>query len=55
MEPTTALDQILDDSDYNNSEGYSSDEGEGYPEDTTLLVDMLDLYQVCCRHSWLGI
>ena len=51
MEPTTALDQILDDSDYNESDGYSSEEGEDYPEDTTLQADMLDLYQVCFHHS----
>jgi len=48
MESTAASNQILDDSDYNDSEGYSLDEEQGYPEDTTLLVYMLGLYQVCC-------
>ena len=46
MEPTAALTQIFEEDDYNDSDGDSSEEEEGYPECVSYEADMLDRYQV---------
>ena len=47
MESSAALQEILDDSDYNFSEGDTSDEEESRLDNSGLSVDYLELAQVC--------
>ena len=44
MELTAALTQIFEEDDYNDSDGDSSEEEEGYPECDSYEADMLDRY-----------
>ena len=47
MESAAALQEILDNSDYNLSEGDTSDEEESRLDNSGLSVDYLELAQVC--------
>ena len=47
MQSSEAVERIMDDTDYNESEESSSDEQEEFAVSSFSVADMLDIVQVC--------